>query len=151
MANGDQQLDPSAARHSQDLLHTLLVEPAHDACAQLELGRLQAEMLHRHSQVHHAVVLVLHHGAGLSLHVHWLLDHRHKHRHLHRELVHAQTYRGIRQLSKLRPVVHHHEFPRLRIARRRRHPRRLQTLHDIRTVNHLRSVLPVALPLQYKF
>ena len=145
MSERDQELDSAAARHFQDLPDALLVEPSHDACTQTELGRLKAEMLDRHAEVHQAVVLVLEQGAGLGLHVHLLLDYSNHHRHLCRELVHAQSYSRLGQFGELCLVIHYDEFPRLRVACRRSEAGCLETFENMLPCHRLGSIFSVTL------
>ena len=150
MPQRNQHLNAPAARHPEKLLHPLLIEPSDDTCAQPQLGRLQAEILHSNPQVDHAVILALHQRTRLRLQIHALLHHSHHHRHPRRELVHAQSDRSLRHLLQRRLILHNHKPPRLRIASRRSQPRRLQTFHDILPADRLILILPVALSFLYQ-
>ena len=102
-------------------------------------------MLHGHAQIHQAVILVLDKGSGLRLQIHLLLDHGNHDRNLNGKLVHAQANSGFRQFGKLRPVIYDDEFPRLRIACRRRKTGRLETFENMLPCHWLGSISSVTL------
>ena len=90
VADGNQQRHASVPIYLQQLLDLLLVEPADDAGAKPQVGRLQAQLVYGYAHVEQREVLPLDGAGNGGQYVHPLDHHRYDYGCLMDKFVHAQ-------------------------------------------------------------
>lgn len=90
VADGNQQRNASVPIYLQQLLDLLLVEPADDAGAKPQVGRLQAQLVYGYAHVEQREVLPLDGAGNGGQYVHPLDHHRYDYGCLMDKSIHAQ-------------------------------------------------------------